>query len=57
MLHRFETSAKRNTGIDEACRFIANHVVENDLRPAKEKTDLVPVTGKKEDGNTGECMC
>lgn len=56
-LPRFETSAKRNTGIEEACKFIVNHIVENDLRPAKEKSDLLPIAGKKDEVATSECMC
>jgi len=37
LLLRFETSAKENLNIDKACRYLVQHILENDISAAKDE--------------------
>ena len=41
----FETSAKKNMGIDEGCRLLVHYILKNDLKPAKDDATALKVTG------------
>jgi len=56
----FETSAKKSTGIEEGCRYLVDFVLKNDLKPAREESNLLKM-GPDADSRAMEeremCFC
>lgn len=54
----FETSAKENLNIDKACRFLVQHILENDISAAKEDDkDMVRPSDQPGKPAEKECAC